>query len=46
MDAVGTRTVGNIVINAHWKRIRFLEYHTNPFSQKIDVHVSVNILTV
>ena len=41
-----SRAVCNIIIDAHWERIGLLEYHTHTFTQKIHVHISVNIFFV
>ena len=41
------RTIGDIIINRHRKRIRTLEHHADPFAQMNDIHVRVeNILAV
>ena len=34
---MGPRSVSNVVINAHRKRIRFLEYHADTLPQMIDI---------
>ena len=42
-----TRTIGNIVINAHRKWIWLLEYHTDTFTQNCCIHtICVNIFIV
>ena len=38
-DSVGSRFIGNIIIDTHRKRIRLLEYHAYPFSQQIDIFI-------
>ena len=43
---MGSRSICNVIINAHRKRIRLLEYHSHSFSQEIHIHISVNILSI
>ena len=45
-DAVGSGTVGDVVIDAHGKWIRLLENHAHPFPEKVHIHILVNILAV
>ena len=35
-----SRSVGNVVVNAHRERIWFLEYHADPFAESVDIHFS------
>ena len=46
MNAVGSRPIGNIVIDAHRKWIRLLEYHSHPFSQQVYIYIFIDIHTV
>ena len=42
-----SRPIGNIVIDAHRKRIGLLEYHTHPLSQHCHIHAGrINLLAV
>ena len=44
-NSMCTRSVSDVVINAHWKRIRFLEDHTDLLTQLVDIHGRVEDLT-
>lgn len=41
LDSVGTRTISNVVINAHGKGIRLLENHPHVFPQLADINIAV-----
>ena len=43
MDSVGSWSVSNVIVNAHRKRIRILEHHTDPLAQMIHIHITVNV---
>ena len=43
---MGPRSVCNIVVNTHWKRIWFLEYHADFFSELIDVQTFIKNINV
>ena len=45
-DTVCSRAVCNIIINAHRERIGLLKYHAHTLTQKVHVHISVNIFPV
>ena len=45
-DAVGARTVGDVVVDGHRERVRLLEYHADAAAQQVDVTVFVDVLTV
>lgn len=40
------RSVGDVVVHAHRKRVRLLEHHADTFSQKVHVHAVVDVLAV
>ena len=42
-NSVGFRSVSNVFVNAHGKRIGLLKNHTHTFAQKIDIHIAVDI---
>ena len=39
-------SVSNIVINAHRKWIRFLEYHPNSFTEQVYINIFVNVFAI
>ena len=42
-----TWTVGNIVINRHWERIRLLEHHADALTKRIDINILlIDVLTI
>ena len=43
---MGTGTVGDVVIDAHGERVRFLEHHAHPLAQQVHIHIAVNVLPV
>ena len=43
---MGTRAKGDVVVNAHGEGVWLLKYHANSFSQQINVHFAVDVLTV
>ena len=45
-DAVGARTVGDVVVDGHRERIGLLEHHTDATAQQIDVAAAVDVLAV
>ena len=46
LKSVSTRSVCNVVINTHRKRIRFLEHHSDAFSKDINVNIFKQIFSV
>ena len=45
-NAMRPRTIGNVIINTHRKRVCLLKHHTHPFPQQVDVHRTINIFVV
>ncbi len=37
-DAMGTRAVGNVVIDGHGEGVGLLEHHAYPFAQQVHIH--------
>ena len=46
MDSVCTRSICNIVVDAHRKRIWFLKHHADALAQCIDIHSFVYIFAI
>ena len=39
-------SIGNIVINAHWKWVWFLKHHSYPLTEQVHIHSFEDILSV
>ena len=45
-NSMSFRTISNIIVNAHWKRIRLLKNHSDAFSQQIYIATIINASSV
>ena len=43
---MGTGAIGDVVVDAHGERVRFLEHHAHPLPQQVHVHIAVDVLAV
>ena len=44
---MSSRSVGDVVVNAHREWIWLLKYHTDPFAESVDIHFpAVDVFSV
>ena len=43
---MGSRAESNVIINAHRKRVRFLEHHAHAFAEHVNIVIQINIIAV